>query len=204
MANVMLFYGFGKTLFHKCVGEEMCASPSESTAGAGGTPTGCKGVEIAFPQAEAWGYRYCSPSGAHTHADTLSLAASTAGIRCQNAHPRRLLARRLSPSPTLPTPGRTPTRAHSRWLAAIRCQGAPPRRHTAADSADGGMMSVCIGGDGEERRGIRRGRARRRCAVLLTPGFSPGKGDIKELRPVGAPPTLTPHAVGAETKRGMA
>ncbi len=69
MANVMLFYGFGKTLFHKCVGEEMCVSPSESTAGAGGTPTGCKWWVIALPQAEAWGYRHCGPSGAHTHAD---------------------------------------------------------------------------------------------------------------------------------------
>ncbi len=87
MANVMLFYGFGKTLFHKCVSKEMCASPSESTAGAGGTPTGCKWWVIALPQAEAWGYRHCGPSGAHPHAGTLSLTASTAGIRCQGAHP---------------------------------------------------------------------------------------------------------------------
>ncbi len=50
MANVMLFYGFGKTLFHKCVSEEMCVSPSESTAGVGGTPTGCKGGGLPFPR----------------------------------------------------------------------------------------------------------------------------------------------------------
>ncbi len=107
MANVMLFYGFWKTLFHKCVSKEMCTSPSESTAGVGGTPTGCKGWVIALPQAEAWGYRYCSPSGAHTHAD---------------------------PAAT-----------------------------------------------GE-------GRARRRCAVLLTPGFSPGKGDTEDCAPSGRRP----------------
>ncbi len=141
-------------------------------------PDGVQGRRIALPQAEAWGYRYCSPSGAHTHADTLSLTLmrlppSDVRTHTHTGVPARWLLCDCRHSMS----GRTPTLTHCRRFCRRR-------------------DDECVHRWREARReeGIGEGRARRRCAVLLTPGFSPGKRGNEDCAPSGRRPHRPTHA----------
>ncbi len=69
-------------------------------------------------------------------------------------------------------------------ITAITARECRVERSEGSERSDGSERR-----DGGERGGRSEGRARRRCAMLIAPGFSLGKGNITDLRPVGGATT---------------